>query len=530
MALRRSVGSLALRSAAAYLRRHCPPPPPPLALASPAPAPIRRPLDPQCRHFAAPPGTQANRKGGGKDDDDDKAGLRINNAITAPFVRLVTDDGHTVVPRHEALQRASRMDMDLVEVDRKSKPPVCKIMDFHKEKYKKETKAKEQLKTKSAIVLRGGENKEVRFKGKTELKDLMVKANAITKLMERGYRVKCMAMPSGNEGEDLGAPLSRLLGLIQDVSIVESGPHLDSKHAYVIVRHVRFVTKKGGKKASKAMEDVGKGTRSAAPESPVAGDDSEGKTMEYGSEKADDQVSSRDSPAQTERQDRGFQRDLNRSKPNPGAETDREKLHNVNAGGSRMNPARWGPQASEHRFGNVNPGLEKPNNTQDQAPGETNRYAARRQPMRGDNNRGFNQGRPLQDDRRNENGGRYDNQRPLQDDRRNENGGRYDNQRPLEQQHNRQLPKFNQGGLPQDPRNDRRGQFALNNSNQRQPASGGGGLGGDPNQTSKSFGIFSGTPKPSLSEVRKTDGAGTTSKPGNTDSPKSFGIFSSPRK
>jgi len=57
--------------------------------------------------------------------------------------------------------------MDLVEVDRKSDPPVCKIMDFHKEKYKKETKEKERLKTKSAIVLRGGENKEVRFKGKT---------------------------------------------------------------------------------------------------------------------------------------------------------------------------------------------------------------------------------------------------------------------------------------------------------------------------------------------------------------------------
>jgi hypothetical protein len=36
----------------------------------------------------------------------------------------------------------------LVQVHRKSDPPVCKIMDFHKEKYKKEVKEKEQLKTK----------------------------------------------------------------------------------------------------------------------------------------------------------------------------------------------------------------------------------------------------------------------------------------------------------------------------------------------------------------------------------------------
>lgn len=503
MALRRSVGSLALRSAAAYLRRHCPLPPPPPALA--APAPIRRPLAPQCRHFAAPPGTQANRKGG-KEDDDDKAGLRINNAITSPFVRLVSDDGHNVVPRHEALQIAARKDMDLVEVDRKANPPVCKIMDFHKEKYKKETKEKERLKTKSAIVLRGGENKEVRFKGKTELKDLAVKADAITRLMERGYRVKCMAMPSGNEGEDLGAPLSRLLGLIQDVCIVESGPHLDSKHAYVIVRHVKFATKKGGKKASKAMEDAGKGTHSTAP---VAGNDSEDETVECGGEAVEKTAThhSSDSPIQKEGQDRRFKRELNRSKPDPGA--NREKLHNANAGGSRMNPGQWGPQASERRLGDVNPGMERPeNSTQDQKPGETNRYAARKQPMRGDNNRGFNQGRPVQDGR-SENAGRYENQRP-----------------PLEQQHNRPLPRFNQGGLPQDPRNDRRGHFASNNNNQRQPA-GGGGLSSDPNQTSKSFGIFSSTPKPASSDMRKTDGAGTASKPGNTDSPKSFGIFSS---
>lgn len=40
----------------------------------------------------------------------------MNNAITAPFVRLVSDDGHNVVPRHEALQMAARKDMDLVEV------------------------------------------------------------------------------------------------------------------------------------------------------------------------------------------------------------------------------------------------------------------------------------------------------------------------------------------------------------------------------------------------------------------------------
>ncbi|KAI5012134.1 hypothetical protein ZWY2020_024268 [Hordeum vulgare] len=116
-------------------------------------------------------------------DADDDAGHRLNNDITAPFLRLVSDGGHDVVPRHEALQMAARMGLDLVE-----------IMDLHKDKYNKDAQQKQRLKTKSAIALRGGDIKEVRFKAKTEIKDMKVKADAITRLMERGYKVKVLSV------------------------------------------------------------------------------------------------------------------------------------------------------------------------------------------------------------------------------------------------------------------------------------------------------------------------------------------------
>jgi len=504
MALRRAIGSLAIRSQA-YLRHTAPSPP-----TAPPPS-FRRPIIIPYRSFAAPP---HQVKKPAKDDDD--AEPRINNDITAPFLRLVTDQGHSVVPRHEALQQAARMGMDLVEVHRKSDPPVCKIMDFHKEKYNKDVKEKERLKTKSAIVLRGGDNKEVRFKAKTEIKDLKVKADAITRLMERGYRVKCMAMPAGNESEDLGGPLSRLLGLIQDVCIVESGPHLDSKHAYVIVRHVKFATKKSGKKASKAIEDAGKGTpRSTASESPATAADNGDVTSEYGLEadKVPASLPPESSPTQREGPDRGLRRELN---SNPG--NNRENTHSMNAGGNRMKPGQGGPQSSpESGLGSRsgNPQMEKC----DVAPEQTNRYASRRQQTGAG---GENQGRvPQQDSRRNETEGR----------------GRFnENQRPLEQPNQPPLPRFSQGGRsppPQDPRRNERGShMPLNNHNQRQfqqpnqssePAAGRDS--GNPTSAPRSLGVFS-TRTPATPEVKKTDGAPA----GKPEVKKSFGIFSSPKR
>ncbi|XP_057966435.1 translation initiation factor IF3-1, mitochondrial [Malania oleifera] len=105
----------------------------------------------------------------------------------------------------------------------------------------------------SESTVRKGDSKEVRFSGKTDLKDLQIKADMIKRLMERRYRVKCTAV--GTEDQDLGELLSRLAALIEDVSFVESGPWVEKKQAYMVVRHIKFgPSKKGaGKKASKAV-------------------------------------------------------------------------------------------------------------------------------------------------------------------------------------------------------------------------------------------------------------------------------------
>ncbi|KAK9129397.1 hypothetical protein Sjap_009884 [Stephania japonica] len=212
-------------------------------------------------------GTQSKQK----PEKKDATGPRMNNQITGQFVRLVIDDGHEIVSRHEALERAKKLNLDLVEVQRAANPPVCKIMDFHREKYKQQLKEKDRVKSKSVTALRKGDCKEVRFSAKTEPRDLQMKADMVKRLMEKGYRVKCTVVgqhqkpkkdPEEQEEQEriykefLVEQLSRLTVLIEEVSVIESAPKAEKRQATFIVRHVKFgSTKKGpGKKAATVSE------------------------------------------------------------------------------------------------------------------------------------------------------------------------------------------------------------------------------------------------------------------------------------
>jgi translation initiation factor IF-3 len=71
--------------------------------------------------------------------------IRVNHRIRVPEVRVVLDDGSQlgVMPTSEALKQAEGRGLDLVEVNPKSVPPVCKILDFGKFKYEEKKRASE---------------------------------------------------------------------------------------------------------------------------------------------------------------------------------------------------------------------------------------------------------------------------------------------------------------------------------------------------------------------------------------------------
>ncbi|MHC5018842.1 MAG: translation initiation factor IF-3 [Planctomycetota bacterium] len=61
-------------------------------------------------------------------------------------VRLIDENGEQVgvVPTEEALSRAQKAQLDLVEVSPRARPPVCKIMDYGKFKYDQRKKEQQQ--------------------------------------------------------------------------------------------------------------------------------------------------------------------------------------------------------------------------------------------------------------------------------------------------------------------------------------------------------------------------------------------------
>lgn len=90
-----------------------------------------------------------------------------------------------VIPIEEALRRAAELDLDLVMINEKSDPPICKILDYGKFKYSVDKKKKENLKKQAKSDI-----KEVKLSYKIDQHDFDVRLRAIQKFIADGDRVR----------------------------------------------------------------------------------------------------------------------------------------------------------------------------------------------------------------------------------------------------------------------------------------------------------------------------------------------------
>ena len=181
--------------------------------------------------------------------------VRINHRIRVPEVRVVAEDGSNlgILATDEALRRAQEVGLDLVEVNPKAAPPVCKILDFGKFKYEEKKKQRE-AKRKQTVV----EVKEVKIRPKTDDHDLMVKVRAARKFLESGNKVKVTCRFRGREithPERAQMQFEAFLAEVDDLANVEQTPLMEGKNmALVLAPKPQVMQKLASERSAKERE------------------------------------------------------------------------------------------------------------------------------------------------------------------------------------------------------------------------------------------------------------------------------------
>ncbi len=138
-----------------------------------------------------------------------------------------------VISLEEALANAEKAGLDLVEVSPTAEPPVCKIMDYGKYRYKQSKKLHDAKKSQTVIHV-----KEIRLRPKTEEHDVQVKVKHIKKFLEKHDKVKISMMFRGREiaFTEIGRKLmEEIKSQLVDDSIIDQEPRLEGRSMVMIV-------------------------------------------------------------------------------------------------------------------------------------------------------------------------------------------------------------------------------------------------------------------------------------------------------
>ena len=174
-------------------------------------------------------------------------------------MRLIGVEGEPlgVVSIAAANKLAEEAELDLVEIAPTAVPPVCRIMDFGKFRYRESKRQHEaKLKQKQIVV------KEVKFRPGTDEGDYKIKIRNLLRFLEEGDKAKITLRYRGREmaHQEFGIRLlERIRSELEPFAIVEQFPKMEGRQLVMVMS-----PKKGGKPVVKAAP------KAAAVAAPVA--------------------------------------------------------------------------------------------------------------------------------------------------------------------------------------------------------------------------------------------------------------------
>ncbi len=138
-----------------------------------------------------------------------------------------------VVPIASAYAQAEAAELDLVEIAPTAVPPVCRIMDYGKFKYRESKKRHEaKLKQKQIIV------KEVKFRPSTDEGDYKIKLRNLQRFLEEGDKTKVTLRFRGREmaHQEFGLRLiDRVKTDLEPFAVIEQYPKMEGRQMVMVL-------------------------------------------------------------------------------------------------------------------------------------------------------------------------------------------------------------------------------------------------------------------------------------------------------
>jgi len=184
-------------------------------------------------------------------------------------VRLVGLEGEQlgIVSISEALAKAEAAEVDLVEIAPLAEPPVVRIMDYGKFKYRESKRAHEaKLKLKQIQV------KEVKFRPGTDEGDYRIKLRNLTRFLAEGDKAKVTMRFRGREmaHQEFGVRLlEKIRTDLEPYSQVEQFPKLEGRQMVMLLAPKKTQVQKPAPAANHPNKPEA-GAAKAAKASPAA--------------------------------------------------------------------------------------------------------------------------------------------------------------------------------------------------------------------------------------------------------------------
>ena len=143
------------------------------------------------------------------------------------------NDINKVMSLEEAKKLSLEMELDLIEINEKTNPPILRLANYSKYMY--ELKKQQKQKQKNPPTL-----KEVQLSTNISHHDLEIKANKAKEFIKDGHKVKVILTMKGREltrKEESKRCLYEFITLLEEVSVPESMPRDENNKCIIILKH-----------------------------------------------------------------------------------------------------------------------------------------------------------------------------------------------------------------------------------------------------------------------------------------------------